>query len=111
MGRAERRGFGRTPVELPVRVRSGDQIVQARVVDLSALGMRYLEPADAPSAPGRKVELQLELPDGMEPLSLEGFVVEERRDGGKRATSVLFAYRSDADSRRLCRHLESTASP
>ncbi len=104
MDNDERRNFTRMNVELAVRETASGHCLTARAVDLGVLGMRYLAP-DGPTPPGREVTLELALPDGGVAVSVRGLIIDDQPATGGRYRSVQFAYLSDEDARRVCRHL------
>jgi hypothetical protein len=101
----ERRDFKRLAVAMKVVEEHAWGRSEAEVLDLCELGMRYVKSASAPRCDDRQVMLEFCLPGDERPVRLRGWIASEEVQSEVRFLSVTFAFPSDVDAERVCRHL------
>jgi hypothetical protein len=99
---ADRREFKRLALAMKVVEEHGGGRVEAEVVDICELGMRYVKPASAPRCPDREVMLEFCLPGDERPMRMMGWIAGEEVQRDHRFLSVTFAFPTDEDTARLC---------
>jgi uncharacterized protein (TIGR02266 family) len=104
------RAFGRFPVQLTVRFRTAQEFIQEHATNLSRGGI-FIRSDDPPPV-NSAVEVEVQLPDGGQPVTSAGIVVHQVLPGGKKeaGAGVQFVDASDAFRDRIDRYMASIAS-
>lgn len=86
---SEKRRYGRLPVELPVILRHGGNLMPATMVNLSTGGM-YLRVDGLAVASDRPVEVIFDLEDTSRDIAMRGLITRVDEEDGQKGVGVQF---------------------
>lgn len=86
---SEKRRYGRLPIEVPVILRHGGNLIPATMLNISTGGM-YLRVESFPIQSDRPVEVIFDLNGSSRDIAMRGLITRVDDDAGRRGVGVQF---------------------